>query len=82
MENEIEQNEQPLIVTRVDGSFMRIRRVLVHVDYVNEDGSPRINEFGESDTGNYAINIDETRLAQFPQQAIQLLAQIYDSFGG
>ena len=79
MENETEQTPQSLIVARADGSFMRIKRVLVHADYVNADGSPRLNESGGADTGNYAISIDETLLAQFPQEIIQGLAHIYDA---
>ena len=68
----------PLIVQRADGSFMRIKSVIVHADYVNADGSARTLG-GVADTGNYAIIIGEEQLAQFPQETIQGLAQIYDA---
>ena len=73
-----EPETNPLIVQRADGSFMRVERVIVHASYVNANGSPRTLD-GVADTGNYAIIIDEAQLAQFPQETIQGLAQIYDA---
>lgn len=74
-----EKQTNPLIVKRADGSFVLLKCVVVHVDYVNEDGSPRIGEDGAVDSGNYALIVSPSLLAQFPAEIIQGLAQIYDA---
>jgi hypothetical protein len=74
MENEVNS----LIVQRADGSYMRVKRVDVHVEYVNADGTPaELN--GKIDSGNNALSINEEHLAAFPQEVIQSLAAIYDA---
>ncbi len=71
--------EKSLIVQRTDGSYIKVKSVDVHAEYVNADGSPRLNSEGIADTGNYVERISEAMLAEFPQEIITGLAQIYDA---
>lgn len=77
--NMSEVQTNPLIIKRVDGSFALLKSVVVHVDYVNEDGSPRIGKDGAVDSGNYAETIGPDILSSFPPEVIQGLAGIYDA---
>lgn len=71
--------ENRLILPRADGTFLELKEVTVHVNYVNEDGTPATTPEGKSDNGNYAVRVPQHVLAQFPAETIAGLAQIYDA---
>ncbi len=79
IEMTVANDSKSLIVERTDGTFLKIKSVIVNVDYVNADGTPAQTPEGKLDTGNYTLLLNEEDLGNFPQELIQSLAQIYDA---